>query len=453
VADRNLAVAFTLGGLAVATLFCVMSDGFYHDDDISHYLIAVKAGDDFESLLSFWGRPGFTIPAMLAERLGGLTGVRILSTLMTAATALLAWRIASQLGGRRAWLAPLLLWLQPLAITLAQTTLTETPATLYLTATAWLYLRGSRLAACAVASLLFVTRYEAAALLPVLAVALARDARFERGGGTFGPWRAVAGLLLLGWAPALYAGLGEVLDLHPESAPLGTLTRPFSDEYGSGSPLHFLPLWVIASGLGTLVLAAIGAARLGRRGWLPTALALAFFATQTLIFALGLFASGGYARFLVPAAGLVAALAACGAGIVGRRTAWILVGLTAAQAVALVRPLVVPDEPPEIPALVRPLAPRSLVANTVLSEALRHAPEGAPLFATHPFVKAHRPRSVLVTADELGLARWRAAGEGAILLHCSDADGTLPASAKRLGEVVFRRRSGLFTAWLLVGGR
>ena len=67
-----------------------------------------------------------------------------------------------------------------------------------------------------------------------------------------------------------------------------------------------------------VALFAAGVVHVGRRGVLPAALAIGLVVVHTIIYRVGLFASGGYARFLVPAAGLVGALAAVGLASVWR---------------------------------------------------------------------------------------------------------------------------------------
>jgi hypothetical protein len=62
------AASITLAGLAVATAFALVAEGFYHEDDIEHVLIARDAWGSVDKMLHWWGRPGFTIPAMFADR-------------------------------------------------------------------------------------------------------------------------------------------------------------------------------------------------------------------------------------------------------------------------------------------------------------------------------------------------------------------------------------------------
>lgn len=325
-ADR-IALALTLAGLAAAVVLAIRSDGIYHDDDLAHCQFAMDGWSDPAAMLYWWARPGYNIPAMFVARVGDSLGggepsavllaCRIFSALQTAAVAYIAYRIARRLLGptRPAALVPALVWVQPLVMTLAITTLTETPAALYLTLAVWLYVRGNRVWACVAMSLTFVTRIEMLALAPIFVGGVIVDAlrradwNVARAMRTPWLWAAAAGLL---WAPGVYVLATLGVDMPPGGDPLMIFSRPFPTEYGSGSWGHMLAAWVLAAGLGTLVLALAGALRLGRRAWLVTSLTFGLAALHTVLFRFGLFASGGYARFLVPVGGLLAVLGAAG---------------------------------------------------------------------------------------------------------------------------------------------
>jgi hypothetical protein len=318
-ARRNeyLAIALTLLGLTLSLTLGLMSDGYYMDDDLTHYRFAADAWHDVTALLHRWARPGFNFPMALAARLGGIAGCRILSALMTAGAAYLAWRIARRILGPTTWatLVPLLVWVQPMVFKLSLTMLTETPALLYLTAGIWLYLRGNRIIGCALLSLLFITRDETMAMAPLMAVAVLYDA-WRLGGRSFrkafttGWVWGCAGALA--WAVAAYWFSALWVDLPPDGSPLEMFSREYTHEYGRGSWLHYVGIWPDAAGMGVLMLALGGAIWFGRRAWLISAWVFGLVGLHTLIFAMGLFASGGYSRFLVPIGGLAAVLSAGG---------------------------------------------------------------------------------------------------------------------------------------------
>jgi hypothetical protein len=343
--------------LAAGLVLAFVADDFYHGDDVAHYLMAHDGWHDADRMLHRWGRPGYTIPVMLVDRLFGLRGCRVFSALLTGLTGWLAFLIAWEItrghpGARRfVWLAPALLWIQPLAATLAQTTLTETPAALYLTAAVYLWLRGRRVAALGFLSLLFVTRYETLVFAPVAGIAHLLAIGREKGGlgGALRAGALWAGAVALVWAPALYVAVAALAGVSEAASPLGIFATEYTSDYGQGTWHHFALRWLVAAGVGALALAAAGIAHLGRRALVPAVAAFGLFALHTVLFRYGLFASGGYGRFLVPAASAVAALAAAGVGAVahGARGARV-----AALLVLALAPLAVLDHDVETPVVV-----------------------------------------------------------------------------------------------------
>jgi hypothetical protein len=315
---RRLALVFTLAGLAAALVMGAVSNGVYHDDDICHYLYARDSWGDAQTMLHWWARPGYNVPTMFVARLFGVAGCRVFSALQTAAVAYLAFLIARRVGVKGLWaaLAPAIVWLQPLTFTLAMTTLTETPAALYLALGAWLYLKGRRTWACVALSPAFVTRIETLALAPIAAGALLADA-LRRTGWRPGealrtPWLWHGASALL-WAPAAWALAAWALNVPPEDSPVYVLFRPHTQEYGSDPWYHYLMEWPHMAGLGVVALALGGCVCLGRRAWMVSALGLGLLVLHGTLRTLGAFATGGYGRFLVPAAAFYAVLAAGGA--------------------------------------------------------------------------------------------------------------------------------------------
>jgi hypothetical protein len=325
-----LALGVTLAGLAVAIVLCIASDGFYHDDDITHYAFAAQGWSNIGTLFNWWGRPGLTIPMAPVAHWFGLLGCRIFSSLMTAATAYLAYLIARRIlaslprGAYLAALAPALVWLQPLTMTLAATTLTETPAGLYLTLGVWLFMRGNKIAGPIVTSFAFISRFEILTLAPIMWAMAAYEALKQsnwKPSSLLKTWPCALGLLA---APIAYAIAAIILEhiktstggviLSPSASPLHMFDNPYkgADEYGTGGWSHFLIQWVMAAGPGILGLAVAGALCFARKAIVPTLLALQLVAAETVLYHYGLFASGGYARFLVPIGGLTAAAAAAG---------------------------------------------------------------------------------------------------------------------------------------------
>ena len=301
-------------GLLIVALFFTLtvalglfSDSVYHDDDLTHYLFARWSSVFPECLLHIWGRPGLTIPLAAVAWIGdshtGWHACRILSAMATALSTILAIRLARRLGVQHlAWIA-LFAYLQPLNAILAYTTLTENFCALYLVA-ACVYLVEKRLLiASAIFSLVLVTRHEAMVFLPIWCIAILVTCQ---------SWRNLATTIALSlWAPilhnvAFWMVFGE-WPLKMYSAPHG------SSQYLPAGWLAYIPHALMAL---TPVVAAIslvgGISLIARGKLLVPALAGVFLLTHIVIRALGIFASGGYGRFLVTISPLIAIMAAAG---------------------------------------------------------------------------------------------------------------------------------------------
>jgi len=296
-----------LVGLVFSAIMAWQSEGGEGDyDDLEHYLRARWSFHDPRYLLDEWGRPGFTALFAVPAQLGWLAG-RLLSGLFSSAAAYLAFACARRLGLGSAWLAAPLTLAQPLFFTLSFTTLTETPTAFYLIAALHLLLCGRATASAAVFSLLLVTRYEMAALLPIWAVALVR------GGGRRG-WA----LPVLLWAPLAHNVLAVVAGM---PAPVRVFLAARGRIYAAGDPFAFVAHLTSAAGLVIAVLALGGCRGLleFRRGWLVSASIFTYLAVQTVLHGHGLYGTGGYARFLVTVAPLLGVAATRGWTMLGRR--------------------------------------------------------------------------------------------------------------------------------------
>lgn len=287
------ALALTGAGLVLSVIMALLSDGVYHADDLQHLQFARWVRQHPQFLLSDWGRPGFTILYALPAQLGW-TASRVFSGLLTAATAWMAYLIARRMKLRAAALVPALLWIQPLSFSLSYTTLTEPVLAFYLVISALLLLRGKHRASAVVMSLCAVTRHEALIFLPIWLWAASRHSGAVRSG-----W-------LLLWAPVTHNLLSYAfLDI----LPVAMIFQPKpTDYYANGSWLTMTARWLEAAGPALIMLAAAGAPALWRErgGKLLLCAATAYFLAHTIIYRFGLFASGGYARFLVPLGPVIA---------------------------------------------------------------------------------------------------------------------------------------------------
>lgn len=314
--DGEVRIAVALIGIGlVASVVCgrLHPDGVVHADDLSHYLYAKWAWRWPAYLLDDWGRPGCTGVLFLPAGISW-NACRAVSAVLSAAAAWLAFRIAAGLRMPHAWAVIPLTYVQPLFFQLSQTTLTETPLAFYLALAVRLAQRGQWALSCAALSPALVTRHEAVLFVPVWFLCAWQERR-PRPGGVAGisgfRWGSLAWLL---WAPLVVNGAAWIAGLTP--AVMRLLAPRPSSQYGQGGLLTFFSRSMEAWGPGVTVLALIGLRglwRAGSAGRLMVLCIAAWFGGHTIIRALGLFDSGGYARFLVPVSPLVAiaALAGC----------------------------------------------------------------------------------------------------------------------------------------------
>jgi hypothetical protein len=322
-------------GLVLTILLGLFSDGVYHDDDLTHFLMARWSAWFPAYLLHVWGRPGLTLPmaavSWLPDSAMAWHFARALSAVVTALTALMAARLAGTIGLRHPWWVVVACYLQPLNALLAATTLSETFTAFYLIAAVCL-LREKRLwFASLVFSLCLLTRHEAVVFLPLWVFALAQCDGLR--------WRKFVGGLLAIWAPLVH----NVLHWQFFGQwPVRMFTVPHgSSEYLSTGPLAYIPDALYALTPAVACLALLGLITLVRRRvFLVPAIGAVFFLTHLTIKALGVYASGGYGRFMVAVAPFTAVMAVAGlehllerpTSRVSRRWAWGWLALTLAVA-------------------------------------------------------------------------------------------------------------------------
>lgn len=303
--SHRRAIVFSAIGLVSAIIASSFDElGVLHADDLTHYLFARESWRWPTYLLNDWGRPGFTVPYALPAAFGW-GPCRVFSAILSALAAWFAYLIATELKLRSPWAVIPLCFLQPLFFKLAQTTLTETPLALYLTLAIYLALRHRWTASSAIISLAFITRHEAIIFLPVWLYYARREKV------------PLLHLWPIVWAPIIINALAPLFGV---GTILSRLLNPASTgQYGRGGWLTYFSRSLEAFGPGIAALAMMGFAvfvierkRKLVGHMLPVACALTYFATQAVIRALGLYDSGGYARFLVPIGPLVSIAALAG---------------------------------------------------------------------------------------------------------------------------------------------
>ncbi len=305
--DRRAARLTVAVCLLFTILLGLLSKGVHHDDDLTHYLFARWSATYPGYLLHMWGRPGMTVPmaafSWLGDREIGWHLARYMSALVSAAAALCAAGYARRLGLKPSWPVALLCYAQPYYTLLAFTTLTENFTALYLMAALWMAERRRVAAASAVFSLALLTRHEAILFVPLWWLVVWQSAPGGRS-----RW---LGLGLSLWAPVVHNVLHA---LAFEAWPFAIYLRPGgSTEYLPQPWWSYVPHAMLAVGPVVASLAVAGAWSMLRRGqWQAPAFAGLFFLAHAAIKALGVYASGGYARFMVAVAPLVAVLALSG---------------------------------------------------------------------------------------------------------------------------------------------
>lgn len=314
--NRRILLA-AVGGLALTILLGLFSDGAYHDDDLTHFLMARWSAWYPTYLLHIWGRPGLTIPmaavSWLPDSAMAWHLARAMSAVVAALTALMAARLAGKMGLRHPWWVVVACYLQPLNTLLASTTLSETFTAFYLIAAVTLLKEKRLWSASLVFSLCMLTRHEAVVFLPLWLLGLALCAGQR--------WRKIVAGLLAVWAPLMHNVLHwQFFGQWPVRmfiAPHG------SSQYLSTGPLAYVPDALYALTPAVACLAVLGLVVLVQRGvLLVPALGAVFFLTHLTIKAVGVYASGGYGRFMVAVAPFIAVMAVAGLEhITARRTA------------------------------------------------------------------------------------------------------------------------------------
>jgi hypothetical protein len=309
-----------------------LSNGAYHDDDASHYIISRRAWSQPVLFLNVWGRPGFTIPyaltAIIGSPLTGWLACRLLSVAICTLTAILTTKVAARLNLRNPeWCGPLFM-LIPLNFQLSITTLTETICGLYFILATWLVIEKRWYLAAIVLGLTMLTRHEAIVTAAAGSIVL------------FSLRQLIPALMV--WLPELLWNVA-CYRFQSYDIPINRyLSGNANHNYGSGGLVHGFWMWAEAAGTAAIVLIIFGGVLLLTRSiselsyrsdgdqspdalrnrslmgmfwqaicekntiflglWLVVAGAWGTVLLNTALYSLNFFASGGYGRFLVPAA-------------------------------------------------------------------------------------------------------------------------------------------------------
>lgn len=292
-------------GLVGAVLALVYPDG-YQQDGGNHYLFARWAWEHPRQFVDVWGRPLFTVLYFLPSQLG-YPAAKLFTVAICVAAAWQTWRLAVDLGLRRAGLAVPLLFLQTSWLHLCSDTMTEPLFALVFIVALRLHRSGRVVPGALVASLMALARPEGFFLGILWGLWILLDRRDPR------PWwRRLPTTLLLAsgtaawWLVALLITGDPLWILH-------NWPRDWSVEggaYGVGTIFSYLFRMPEIFGVVLMVPFALGLVLLLRRRrlGLETSAFLVFIGLHTAMFAFSLFNSGGYARYFVaiaPATALI----------------------------------------------------------------------------------------------------------------------------------------------------
>lgn len=280
-------------------------------DSIMHYLYARYAFAHPQNFFNHWAKPIYVLLAAPFAQ-AGFIGVKLMNTLLSTASAYLAYGVARRLKMPRAGAAFVFTAAAPMGIYLTLSGLTEPLFAFWLIASVYLAVRGQGLAAVIWVSFLPFVRSEGLVILCVWAVYLLFTRR----------WRWLP-LLMAGHVALSIAGYfyyGNLLWVF-KKIPYATM----GSVYGAGKLLHFVKgLWEVVGypmylllGLGMLY----GAYALGQiikqkkyhpisaqELWLVYGSFTAYVVAHTLFWYLGIFQSFGLLRVLVgviPLSGLI----------------------------------------------------------------------------------------------------------------------------------------------------
>lgn len=349
------------GVLPIALFFCLltvilgaMSNGVHHDDDLVHFLMARWSWTYPAYLLHIWGRPGATIPMALVSGIGDIDLAwhlaRVVSSVTTALSAIAAAEIATSLGLRKPWRVVAACYMQPFCTLLGFTTLTENFTAFYLVTSTLLFLKGRPNWASVVFSMALLTRHEALIFLPFWWLLLLAPPAYKVVPSLAS--RIFTAVLAL-WSPVVHNLLYRLV---LGAWPVQIFLQPRgSTEYPATGWSDYVPDLLYAITPLVAVLAAAGAAVFLRRervgnaegsfrraetasavmqGWIVL-VPLLFVVAHSAIRAFGVFASGGFPRFMVAVAPFIAVLAvagwdrlrSCGENAAVRNVWWVVVAV------------------------------------------------------------------------------------------------------------------------------
>jgi len=298
--------SFLAAGLGWSAVVMFASPGWSLDDELSHYLRSRSVWENPALIFDAWTRIGRNLFHVLPAHFG-LTAARLWTLAFAGLSVVLTAMLATRLGSRRAWLAPLLLCFQPWFVELSWGVLTQLPFLLFLVAGVWALAGDRRGLSGFCFGVLPLIRHEGIALTALWGALIAGRGFCERS------WIRTLAALALSAAPMAAYNLAAWACLGDFPSRVLFAAKP-TEIYGHGTLWHFIPISILPAGVFTLALGAAGLPAVCRQWkvtW-PLVFYPAYFALHSFIYWRGLFASGGYYHFLMPLAPGLAILAIFG---------------------------------------------------------------------------------------------------------------------------------------------
>jgi hypothetical protein len=195
---RNPLLIFLLGVVAaIASVWILQSNGFYPVDECAHFLYSRFVLKALPVTVQTWHRPGrlwlFALPAQLGHSFTMFFSLALFLCLL-----LVTYRIATLMKIKHAEWVVILTGLQPILFDISYACLAEAPAALLIMLSYWYHLKGRPGWALAIASAVFLFRFEMYAFAVLLFFVYLRKREWK-----------ILPLLLLG--PLLWIGSSAII--------------------------------------------------------------------------------------------------------------------------------------------------------------------------------------------------------------------------------------------------
>lgn len=157
--------------------YSYLSNGFYQDDEVAHYINMRDFWSNPWIIMSNWGKPGWKI-FLVIPSLFGYKFVLFINSVITAVTAYFTILLAKQLKLKNALLAGILFAFQPLVLQLSFRSYAEIFTGLLLVLTLYFFFKKQFIISALLCGLAFTARQESALLCLILAIYFIKDKKY-----------------------------------------------------------------------------------------------------------------------------------------------------------------------------------------------------------------------------------------------------------------------------------